>query len=159
MPRLPKLRSPLFLCVQVELLGKLKHPHLATLIGVCPEAWSLVYEYLPNGSLQDRLFQRSNVSLLTWKIRARIIAEIGSTLLFLHSRKHEKTVHGDLKLGNILLDSELSCKICDFGIFRLVPKGTLRCPSFRRCTEPNSAFPYTDPEFHRTGILTHKSDI
>ncbi|KAA8543889.1 hypothetical protein F0562_021934 [Nyssa sinensis] len=144
---------------EVQVLGKLQHPHLVTLIGVCPESWSLVYEYLPNGNLQDRLFRKSNIDSLTWKIRVQIVAEIASALLFLHSSKPEKIVHGNLKPGNILLRSELGCKICDFGICRLVPKETLRCPSFRQYSEPKGAFPYTDPEFNRTGILTPKSDI
>ncbi|XVF05509.1 hypothetical protein REPUB_Repub05bG0178300 [Reevesia pubescens] len=121
---------------EAQVLSKLQHPHLVTLLGVCPEAWSLVYEYLPKGSLQDRLFKKTSVSPLTWKTRARIVAEISSALCFLHSTKPEKIVHGDLKPENILLDSELSCKICDFGISRLVTEDTLYCPSFRRSTEP-----------------------
>ncbi|GLU02360.1 hypothetical protein SLE2022_196140 [Rubroshorea leprosula] len=144
---------------EVQVLSKLQHPHLVTLLGLCPEAWSLVYEYLPNGSLQDRLFQKSNISPLTWKIRARIVAEISSALCFLHSSKPEKIVHGDLKPENILLDSKLSCKICDFGICRLVTEESLFSPSFRRISEPRGAFPYTDPEFYRIGVLTPKSDI
>ncbi|KAJ9189151.1 hypothetical protein P3X46_000481 [Hevea brasiliensis] len=144
---------------EVQVLGKLQHPHLVTLLGACPEAWSLVYEYLPNGSLHDCLFRRSNISPLTWKVRARIIAEISSALCFLHSSKPEKIIHGDLKPQHILLDSELSCKICEFGICRLVTDDTLSCPSFRRGTEPKGAFPYTDPEFRREGVLTTKSDI
>ncbi|CAL5345198.1 unnamed protein product [Camellia sinensis] len=68
-------------------------------------------------------------------------------------------VHGDLKPENILLDSNLNCKLYDFGICRLMPGETLRCPSFRRYTEPKGAFSYTDPEVHRTGSLTPKSDV
>ncbi|CAK7331562.1 unnamed protein product [Dovyalis caffra] len=143
---------------EVQVLGKLQHPHLVTLLGACPEAWSLVYEYLPNGSLQDRLFQKSNISPLTWQIRTRIIAEISSALCFLHSSKPEKIIHGDLKPQNILLNSELSCKICEFGICRLVTEDSLYCPSFHS-TEPKGSFPYTDPEFPRIGVLTPKSDI
>ncbi|KAG8644466.1 hypothetical protein MANES_11G131100v8 [Manihot esculenta] len=144
---------------EVQVLGKLQHPHLVTLLGACPEAWSLVYEYLPNGSLHDCLFRKNNISPLTWKVRARIIAEISSALCFLHSSKPEKIVHGDLKPENILLDYELGCKICEFGICRLVTDDTFYCPSFRRGTEPKGTFPYTDPEFQRVGILTTKSDI
>ncbi|KDO72868.1 hypothetical protein CISIN_1g003481mg [Citrus sinensis] len=143
---------------EVRVLSKLQHPHLVTLLGACPEAWSLVYEYLPNGSLQDRLFRKSNVSPLLWKDRARIAAEIASGLCFLHSSKPEKIVHGDLKPQNILLDSELSSKICDFGICRLVTEDTLYLPSFHRSTAPKGSFPYADPEYHRTGVLTPKSD-
>ncbi|PON36720.1 Tyrosine-protein kinase [Parasponia andersonii] len=141
---------------EVKVLGKLQHPHLVTLLGVCPEAWSLVYEYLPNGSLQDHLFRKNNV--LTWEIRARIIAEIASALCFLHSSKPEKIVHGDLTPRNILLDSALSCKICDFGICRLINEDNLHCPSLRWTNGPKGAFSYTDPEFQRIGILTPKSD-
>ncbi|XP_061944361.1 U-box domain-containing protein 33-like [Populus nigra] len=144
---------------EVQVLGKLQHPHLVTLLGACPEAWSLVYEYLPNGSLQDRLFQKNNIAPLTWKIRTRIIAEISSALCFLHSSKPEKIVHGDLKPQNILLNSELSCKICEFGICRLVTEDSLYQPSFHWRTIPKGSFPYTDPEFQRIGVLTPKSDI
>ncbi|XP_068338373.1 U-box domain-containing protein 33-like [Pyrus communis] len=144
---------------EVQVLGKLQHRHLVTLLGVCPEAWSLVYEYLSNGSLQDHLFRKSNISLVPWKTRTRIIAQISSALCFLHSSRPEKIVHGDLKLQNILLDSELNCKICDFGICRLVTEDNLYCRSFRRGTEPKGAFRYTDPELQRVGVLTPKSDI
>ncbi|XP_065866085.1 U-box domain-containing protein 33-like isoform X2 [Euphorbia lathyris] len=144
---------------EVQVLGRLQHPHLVTLLGACPEGWSLVYEYLPNGSLHDCLFRRGAISPLTWKIRVRNIAEIASALCFLHSSKPEKIVHGDLKPQNILLDSELSCKICEFGICRLVTDDSPYCSSFRLGAEPKVAFPYTDPEFLRVGVLTTKSDI
>lgn len=144
---------------EVQVLGKLQHCYLVTLIGICPEACALVYEYMPNGSLQSRISRKSNLYSLNWKIRSRIVAEIASALLFLHTLKPEKIIHGNLKPENILLGFELSCKICDFGISRLVPEETLHCPSFRQYTEPKGAFSYTDPEFSRTGILTPKSDI
>ncbi|XP_058109693.1 U-box domain-containing protein 33-like [Magnolia sinica] len=144
---------------EVNLLSKLQHPHLVTLIGACPEASSLVYEYLPNGSLQDCLFHKTNAPPLTWKTRTCIVAEIASALLFLHSFKPEKIIHSDLKLQNILLDSEFKSKIGDLGISHLVKEETARCPSFRRSTEPKSAFPYMDPEYKRSGELTPKSDI
>lgn len=145
--------------MQIHILRKLEHPHLVTLIGICLEAWALVYEYVPNGSLHDNLFQKSTIHSLNWKTRARIISDIASALLFLHTSEPERIVHGDLKPKNILLDSELRCKLSDYGISRLLPDGTLRCPSFRQYTEPKGAFPYTDPEFCRTGILTPSSDI
>ncbi|GMH12286.1 hypothetical protein Nepgr_014127 [Nepenthes gracilis] len=143
---------------EVHVLGKLRHPHLVTLVGACPEVWSLVCDYLPNGNLQYHLSHKS-ITSLTWKDRARIISEISSALLFLHSSHPERIVHGNLKPENILLDSKLHCKICDFGIFRLVTKETLRCPSFRRYAEPQGAFPYSDPESHRTRVLSPKSDV
>ncbi|CAA3022162.1 U-box domain-containing 33-like isoform X1 [Olea europaea subsp. europaea] len=144
---------------EVQVLGKLQHPHVVGLIGVCPEAWSLVYEYLPGGNLQTRLLHYSGIGPLNWKNRARIVANIASGLLFLHSSKPEKLVHGNLKLENVLIDSENSCRISDYGIRMLITNKTIRCPSFRHCAESNGAFAYQDPEFLRTGTLTLKSDI
>ncbi|XP_028775756.1 U-box domain-containing protein 33 isoform X2 [Neltuma alba] len=144
---------------EVQVLGSLQHPHLLTLLGVCPEAWLLVYEYLPNGSLQDFLFRKNNNSALTWNSRSRMIAEIASALCFLHTSKPKTIVHGNLKPETILLDSALSCKICDFGFCRLLTEESLYRPSFRFSSELKSTSTYTDPEFERTGILTPKSDI
>lgn len=146
-------------CDQVQILSSLQHPHLLTLLGVCPEAWSIVYEYLPNGTLQDYLFRKSNSTPLPWNIRAQMIGEIASALCFLHSSKPESIIHGDLKPETILLDSSLSCKICEFRFSRLVTEESLYRPNFHLSTEPKSAFTNTDPEFQRTGILTPKSDI
>ncbi|KHN33388.1 U-box domain-containing protein 33 [Glycine soja] len=153
------MQGPLEFRQEVQVLGSLQHPHLITLLGVCPEAWSIVYEYLPNGTLQDYLFRKSNNSPLTWNTRARMIAEIASALCFLHSFRPESIIHGDLKPETVLLDSSLGCKMCGFGFCRLVSEESLLRPSFRLSTEPKGAFTYTDPEFQRTGILTTKSDI
>lgn len=102
---------------------------------------------------------RNNVFTLTWKVRVRITAEVASALFFLHSSKPKIIIHGDLKPENILIDSDLSCKICYYGISTIVSPDSLRCPSFRSSTGPKRALSYTDPEYHRTGILTPKSDI
>ncbi|KAI3450410.1 hypothetical protein Pfo_007075 [Paulownia fortunei] len=141
-----------------QVLGKLHHPHLVELIGVCPESWLLVYEYLPGGSLQNYLFN-NDISALNWKIRAQIVADIASGLLFLHSFRPTKIIHGNLKPENFLLDSENRCKISDYGDNTLLASQTFRCPSFRHCSGSSGVSLYTDPESHRTGALTHKSDI
>lgn len=143
---------------EVYVLSKLRHPHLVTLVGVCPEALSLVYEYLPNGTLHDHLFCRTSMTSLTWRVRAGIAAQISSALLFLHTSKPEKIIHGDLKPENIFLDSDFNCKIGDFRICRLVPEETRNCPLFCRITKPQGLFPYADPECQETGHLTPKSD-
>ncbi|KAK6142129.1 hypothetical protein DH2020_006997 [Rehmannia glutinosa] len=145
----------------VQVLGKLHHPHLVVveLIGVCPESSSLVYEYLPGGSLKNHLCNNKDISALNWKTRARIVADIASALLFLHSFTPKKIVHGNLKPGNLLLDSENRCKISDYGDNMLIASQTFRCPSFRRCSASSGVCLYVDPESHRTGALTYKSDI
>lgn len=141
-----------------QMFAKIRNPQVVDLIGVCLGSLLLVYEYLPGGSLKNQLFN-NNICHLNWKVRTRMVADIATGLLFLHSFEPEKIVHGNLNPGNILLNSEYRCKISDYGDHMLVANQTLRCPSFRHCTGSSCDFGYTDPEFHRTGILTHKSDI
>ncbi|PIN24369.1 Serine/threonine protein kinase [Handroanthus impetiginosus] len=142
----------------VQVLNKLHHPRLVKLIGVCPDSWLLVYEYLPGGSIQN-LFNNNSISALNWKIRSRIVADIASGLLFLHSSMPKKIVHGNLKPENLLLDSENRCRISDYGDHMLMSSQNFRCPSFRRCSSSTGVSLHIDPDSHRTGTLTHKSDI
>ncbi|XP_020695411.1 U-box domain-containing protein 33 [Dendrobium catenatum] len=148
---------------EVFVLSKLRHPNLVTLIGACPEALSLVYEYFPNGNLHDRIICKTMSPPLAWMTRVRIIAEISCALLFLHSSKPEKVVHGDLKPMNIFLDSNLSCRISGFGFCELLlDQVAAGYPLLRQTSVPKnpcSEFPYSDPEYQRTGILTSKSDV
>ncbi|XP_047982359.1 U-box domain-containing protein 33-like isoform X3 [Salvia hispanica] len=141
---------------EVLCLGRLHHPNIVDLIGVCRESWLLVYEYLPSGSLRDLL--ENNINTLTWKVRAQIVADIASGILFLHSFKPKKIIHGNLKPENILLAPQNRCKISDYMDHMLTAGQAARCPSFRGCSGSSGCL-YTDPETHRTGTLTHKSDI
>lgn len=124
---------------EVYILNKLRHPHLVTLFGACPDALCLVYEYPQNGSLYGHLFsKRYDTPSMPWKIRARIVAEISSALMFLHSCKPQMMVHGGLNLDNIVLDTDFHCKLANFGLF----------------TEHTKDRPVFD-----SGLLAHKSDI
>lgn len=146
---------------QVDVLSKMRHPNLVTLIGACPEAWTLIYEYLPNGSLEDRLSCRDNSAPLSWQIRTRIATELCSVLIFLHSCKPHSVVHGDLKPSNILLDANFVCKLSDFGICRLLCGDEFSKNNTTLCckTDPKGTFSYMDPEFLASGELTPKSDV
>ncbi|XP_051148635.1 U-box domain-containing protein 33 [Andrographis paniculata] len=146
---------------EVNILSKLRHPNIVTLIGACPEAWALVYEYLPNGSLEDRLNCRNNTPPLSWKARIRIAAELCSALMFLHSCPPHGVVHGDLKPSNLLLDSNFVCKLGDFGICRQLPKDEFSENNTTPCcrTDPKGTLIYMDPEFLSSGELTPKSDV
>ncbi|OIV97779.1 hypothetical protein TanjilG_12536 [Lupinus angustifolius] len=115
---------------EVEVLSCIRHPNMVLLLGACPEYGCLVYEYMANGSLDDRLFRRGNTPPLPWQVRFKIAAEIGTGLLFLHQTKPEPLVHRDLKPANILLDNNYVSKISD-----------------------------VDPEYQQTGMLGVKSDI
>uniref|UniRef100_A0ACD5YYA0 Uncharacterized protein n=1 Tax=Avena sativa TaxID=4498 RepID=A0ACD5YYA0_AVESA len=125
---------------EVCILNKVRHPHLVTLVGACPDALCLVYEYLQSGSLQGHLFsKRYDTPPLPWKIRARIVSEISNALLFLHSSKPQMMVHGGLNLENIVLDTDFHCKLADFGLL----------------TEEHAK---DHPAFD-SGLLAHQSDL
>ncbi|XP_027334440.1 U-box domain-containing protein 33-like isoform X2 [Abrus precatorius] len=146
---------------EVEILSKLRHPNLITLIGACPESSTLVYEYLPNGSLEDRLCCKDNTQPLSWQTRIRIAAELCSALIFLHSSKPHSIAHCDLKPSNILLDANLVCKLSDFGICRILScqeSSSDNTAQYWR-TVPKGTFFYMDPEFLSSGELTPKSDV
>lgn len=132
---------------------------MVLLLGACQENGCLVYEYMANGSLEDRLFQRGNTPVLSWKTRFRIAAEVGTGLLFLHQTKPEPLVHRDLKPANILLDSNYVSKISDVGLARLVPENISNSISQYRLTSTAGTFCYIDPEYQQTGRLGIKSDV
>ncbi|KAG5092629.1 hypothetical protein JHK82_051407 [Glycine max] len=155
------MQGPLEFQQEVDVLSKLRHPNLITLIGACPDSWALVYEYLPNGSLEDRLACKNNTPPLSWQARIRIAAELCSALIFLHSSKPHSVVHGDLKPSNILLDANLISKLSDFGICRILSNcesSSSNTTEFWR-TDPKGTFVYMDPEFLASGELTPKSDV
>ncbi|KAG2438743.1 hypothetical protein HXX76_005288 [Chlamydomonas incerta] len=167
---------------EVRILSGLHHPHVVLLIGSCPDKGILVYELMPNGSLETHLFgweggrsagaggARGPVPL-GWRHRVRIAAEVASALLFLHSAP-TPIVHMDLKPANILLDEHLTAKLGDVGLARLAP--TLGAPSGPAAAAAAAAggvkstikdsrlvgtFEYMDPEYMRTGEYSAKSDV
>ncbi|XP_075486115.1 U-box domain-containing protein 35-like isoform X2 [Primulina tabacum] len=144
---------------EVEILCCIRHPNMVLLLGACPEFGCLVYEYMHNGSLEDRLFRRGNTPPLSWRQRFRITAEIGTGLLFLHQTKPEPLVHRDLKPANILLDRSYVSKIADVGLARLVPPSVADTVTQYRMTSAAGTFCYIDPEYQQTGMLGIKSDI
>lgn len=145
--------------MQVEVLSCIRHPNMVLLLGACPEYGCLVYEYMANGSLDDRLLRRGNTPVLSWQVRFRIAAEIGTGLLFLHQTKPEPLVHRDLKPGNILLDRNFVSKISDVGLARLVPPSVADTVTQYRMTSTAGTFCYIDPEYQQTGMLGTKSDV
>uniref|UniRef100_A0A7N2MF47 RING-type E3 ubiquitin transferase n=1 Tax=Quercus lobata TaxID=97700 RepID=A0A7N2MF47_QUELO len=146
--------------MEVRVLSHLRHPNLVRLIGSCPEVFALIYEYLPCGSLEDRLNCKDNSPPLSWQTRICIATELCSVLVYLHCIKPHSIVHGDLKPSNVLLDSNFVCKLSDFGICRMLchdksSSNTTLC----HFTDPKGTIPYIDPEFVDTGKLTRKSDV
>ncbi|CAN6460248.1 unnamed protein product [Victoria cruziana] len=141
---------------ELEILSRIRHPHLLLLLGACPDHGCLVYEFMENGSLEDR-FRKNNSPPLCWSDRFRIAWEIASALLFLHSAKPNPVVHRDLKPANILLDHNFVSKIGDVGISTLLP--TDHATTVFKNTAIAGTFCYIDPEYQRTGLVSPKSDI
>ncbi|KAJ4875838.1 putative U-box domain-containing protein 53 [Raphanus sativus] len=145
---------------ELEILSNIRHPHLVLLLGACREHGALVYEYLENGSLEDRLFQVNNSQPITWFVRFRIAWEVASALIFLHKSKPTPIIHRDLKPANILLDHNFVSKVGDVGISTMIQVDPLLTQlTMYKQTSPVGTLCYIDPEYQRSGRLSFKSDV
>ncbi|KAJ8526551.1 hypothetical protein K7X08_029028 [Anisodus acutangulus] len=140
---------------EVIFLGQLRHPHLVKLIGYCCEEEHrlLVYEYMPRGSLENQLFRRYSVSL-PWSTRMKIALGAAKGLAFLHEAK-KPVIYRDFKASNILLDSDYTAKLSDFGLAKDGPEGDDTHVS----TRVMGTHGYAAPEYIMTGHLTAASDV
>lgn len=109
---------------ELQILGGLRSPFLVTLLGYCVEKNNriLVYEYMPNRSLQESLFDEGTLSL-SWERRFEIILDVARALEFLHLGCDPPVIHGDVKPSNVLLDFDYRAKISDFGLSRIKVEG------------------------------------
>ncbi|KAL5550411.1 hypothetical protein UlMin_000587 [Ulmus minor] len=146
---------------EIELLSRLHHRNLVSLIGYCDEGGEqmLVYEFMPNGSLQSLLSGR-NISSLTLAMRLQIDLDSATGILYLHNEANPPIIHRDIKANNILLDSKLTAKVSDFGISRLAPISEGRGAGTAHVYTVVKGTPgYLDPEYFLTQKLTEKSDV
>ncbi|KAJ7980853.1 Protein kinase [Quillaja saponaria] len=142
---------------EVNYLGQLSHPDLVKLIGYCleDEHRLLVYEFMPRGSLENHLFRRgSYFQPLSWSLRLKVALGAAKGLAFLHSAE-TKVIYRDFKTSNILLDSNYTAKLSDFGLAKDGPTGDRSHVS----TRVMGTYGYAAPEYLATGHLTAKSDV
>ncbi|PKA52395.1 Cysteine-rich receptor-like protein kinase 41 [Apostasia shenzhenica] len=142
---------------EINFVAKLQHKNLARLLGYClhKEEKLLVYEYLPNSSLDKFLFDPNKRKELGWETRVKIIIGIGRGILYLHEDFHLRIVHRDLKASNILLDCSMSPKISDFGLAKLFGINETE----RNTNRIAGTLGYMAPEYILHGLFSTKSDV
>ncbi|XP_039155808.1 L-type lectin-domain containing receptor kinase IX.1-like [Eucalyptus grandis] len=139
---------------EVKVISSLRHRNLVQLIGWCHEAneFMLVYEFMPNGSLDRHLFGKK--SPLSWAARYKILVGLASALLYLHEEWEQCVVHRDIKSSNVMLDSGFNVKLGDFGLARLMDHEL-----GPQTTGLAGTFGYMAPEYVSTGRASKESDV
>ncbi|CAL9242880.1 unnamed protein product [Arabidopsis halleri] len=141
---------------EIELLSRVHHKNVVRLLGFCFDRGEqmIVYEYIQNGCLRDSLSGKNGIRL-DWTRRLKIALGSGKGLAYLHEHADPPIIHRDIKSNNILLDENLTAKVADFGLSKLVgdPGKT------HVTTQVKGTLGYLDPEYYMTNQLTEKSDV
>jgi hypothetical protein len=140
---------------EVSSIGRLRHRNLVPLLGYCRRKGELllIYDYMPNGSLDKYLYDTS-AGALDWRQRFHIIRGVAAGLLYLHEDWEQMVIHRDVKASNVLLDSEMNGRLGDFGLARLYDHG-----ANAQTTHVVGTMGYLAPELGHTGKATSSTDV
>ncbi|KAK9948198.1 hypothetical protein M0R45_003785 [Rubus argutus] len=143
---------------ELTIINRLRHKHLVPLLGWCHKNGMLliVYEYMPNGSLDNHLFSGLENATLGWIQRYRIVSGVASALHYLHNEYNQRVVHRDLKASNIMLDSNFNARLGDFGLARALDNEKT---SYAEIEGVPGTMGYIAPECFHTGKATCESDV
>nr|GEY37596.1 putative serine/threonine/dual specificity protein kinase, catalytic domain-containing protein [Tanacetum cinerariifolium] len=143
---------------EINVLSKIRHGNLVSLIGYCNEGTEmvLIYEFLPNGTLKDHLHKDDTE--LSWLQRLKICIGAARGLDYLHTgiATRHGVIHRDVKTSNILLDANFEAKVSDFGLAKV---GQTNQTITHVSTTVKGTFGYMDPSYFLSGKLTRKSDV
>ncbi|KAH7437087.1 hypothetical protein KP509_05G055600 [Ceratopteris richardii] len=149
-------------CNEIELLSRIHHRNLVSLIGYCDDEdeQMLVYEYIENGTLDDHLNPPNSKEALDFTTRIQIALGSARGIFYLHNEANPPIYHRDIKGSNILLDSKRRAKVSDFGLSKLAPDHDLESDRGGDVLTAVKGTPgYMDPEYFLTSKLTDKSDV
>ncbi|KAJ9184980.1 hypothetical protein P3X46_004662 [Hevea brasiliensis] len=140
---------------EIATIGRLRHPNLVRLLGYCrrKNELFLVYDYMPNGSLDKFLYRLPNY-VLNWKQRFKIIKDVASALFYLHQQWVQVIIHRDIKPANVLIDNDMNARLGDFGLARLCDHGNDPQTSHVAGTPG-----YIDPDIVQSGKSNTRTDI